>query len=84
MTFCVVFAGQADNTRREQGGKQADYLIHGFRHGNTQRPRKAPDGNRRYFGKLRRIEPLLTGIHFVHPLKTRYETGRIWLELGKP
>jgi hypothetical protein len=53
VAFCVVFTGKADNTRREQGRQQADYLIHGFGHGNTQRPRKAADGDRRHFRKLR-------------------------------
>jgi hypothetical protein len=83
--FCVVFAGKADNTRREQGRQQADHLIHGFRHGKPQGPGKAAEGDRRDFRKLRRIEQLfIVGIHFVHPLKTRFETGRIWPELGKP
>jgi hypothetical protein len=27
---------------------------------------------------------LIVGIHFVHPLKTRYVTGRIWQEPSPP
>jgi hypothetical protein len=51
--FCVVFAGKADNTRREQGRKQTDYMIHGFGHGEPQCPGEAADGDRRKCGELR-------------------------------
>jgi hypothetical protein len=52
-TLCVIFAGKADNTRREKGRQQVDYLINRFGHGHMEEPRKASDGDRRNFGEWR-------------------------------